>query len=365
MEYSPKQSEALLKVKAWLADKKSKQQVFRLFGFAGTGKTTLAIEIANMVGIDKVAFGSFTGKAAMVMQTKGCKGAQTIHSMIYSCEARSNREPVFILNEESIVKHVKLVIIDECSMLGKALAEDLLSFSTRVLVLGDPAQLPPIKGQGYFSYPNPDVMLTEIHRQALDNPIIKMSMDIRTGKGVKRGNYGESKVISKADVDQDEIIHCDQILCGLNNTRLKFNRRVRELLEFTNPELPEINDKLICLRNNREKGLLNGGMWTVEDVKCDGSIVEMDVNSMDIKNYSNTVKVPVEFFATVRSVIEWEDRKEYDEFDFGYAITVHKSQGSQWNHVVIFNENQAFKNLGASWLYTAVTRAADKLTLVL
>jgi exodeoxyribonuclease-5 len=364
MEFSKQQSDALIKVDKWLKDKKSKQQVFRLFGFAGTGKTTLAIEISKMVK-GRVVFGAFTGKAAMVMKTKGCINAQTIHSMIYRCETRFNSEPVFILNEESAVKEAALVIVDECSMLGQDLGSDLLSFGTKILVLGDPAQLPPIKGTGFFDTNKPDVMLTDIHRQALDNPIIQMSLNIRTGKGVKPGKYGESKVILKKDVEQDEVIKCDQVLCGLNKTRSKFNRRMRELLDFTNPALPEINDKIICLRNNRERGLLNGGMWDVLECGTDGSIVEMEIKSRDIKDLITDVKVPIEFFAEVPSVISWEDRKEYDEFDFGYAITVHKSQGSQWNHIMVFNENQSFRNIGSSWLYTAVTRAAEKLTLVI
>ncbi|MCU0732158.1 MAG: AAA family ATPase [Hyphomonas sp.] len=162
--FSPQQDAALKAVAAWLRNP-GRQQVFRLFGFAGTGKTTLAQHFAG--GVDgPVLFGAFTGKAAHVMHKKGCRGARTIHSLIYKLDDdQMTYEPKFRLNPDSDVAGAELVIIDEVSMVGEDLGRDLLSFGTPVLVLGDPAQLPPVKGQGFFTEAEPDVMPTPTSRR--------------------------------------------------------------------------------------------------------------------------------------------------------------------------------------------------------
>jgi exodeoxyribonuclease V len=153
MIWPPQQEAALHAVAAWL--KRGKPQTFRLFGYAGTGKTTLAKKIAEDVK-GEVAFGAFTGKAALVMRAKGCAEARTIHSLIYRASETETGEPSFVLNEDSAVARSKLVIIDECSIIDAELGRDLLSFGVPVLVLGDPGQLPPVKGGGFFTGPGRD-----------------------------------------------------------------------------------------------------------------------------------------------------------------------------------------------------------------
>src|SRR5690606_12740333 len=157
---------ALREVSRWLKDPNG-QQVFRLFGWAGTGKSTLAVHLAK--GVGKVVFAAFTGKAALVMRKRGCVGASTIHSLIYVLVEEKGGEPKFVLNHDSDIVDADLVVIDEVSMVGAELAKDLLSFGKKVLVLGDPFQLPPVKDAGFFTNIDPDIMLTEIHRQAADN----------------------------------------------------------------------------------------------------------------------------------------------------------------------------------------------------
>ncbi len=152
MQWSPEQDAALKAVASWL--KSGENQVFRLFGYAGTGKTTLARTFAE--GIDgEVAFGAFTGKAALVLRHKGCGNATTIHSMIYRAREAETETPSFELKTEGVASKADLIIIDECSMVDADLGRDLLSFGTPVLVLGDPAQLPPVKGGGFFTEANP------------------------------------------------------------------------------------------------------------------------------------------------------------------------------------------------------------------
>jgi exodeoxyribonuclease-5 len=140
--WSPQQENALSAVAAWL--KRGEPQLFRLFGYAGTGKTTLARHIAE--GVEgEVAFGAFTGKAASVLRAKGCHEASTIHSMIYRTRESDEGGPLFAINRSGPASQADLIVIDECSMVDEELGRDLLSFGKPVLVLGDPAQLPPVK----------------------------------------------------------------------------------------------------------------------------------------------------------------------------------------------------------------------------
>src|SRR5437870_6859584 len=146
--FTPHQDSALKAVAGWLKAKPGKNAtppVFRLFGYAGTGKTTLARHIAEDVDGD-VKYAAFTGKAALVMRNKGCDDASTIHSLIYRTRESDNEQPSFELWDEAPASKAKLIVIDECSMVDAELGRDLLSFVTPPLVLGDPAQLAPIQG---------------------------------------------------------------------------------------------------------------------------------------------------------------------------------------------------------------------------
>src|SRR5580704_13741903 len=265
-EFLSHQNAALKAVSAWLKARRKGQsapQVFRLFGYAGTGKTTLARHLAQSVS-GKVLFAAFTGKAALVMRSKGCSGASTIHSLIYRARESGEKTPNFELWNDSPASQAKLIVIDECSMVDAELGRDLLSFRAPLLVLGDPAQLPPVQGGGFFTDAEPDAMLTQVHRQAQDDPIVRLSMAIRAGNPLAQGRYGATEVVRRDALDPARVLGADQILVGRNATRRAYNARLRERRGFADA-LPMAGDKLVCLRNNRRKGLFNGGLGVVSE----------------------------------------------------------------------------------------------------
>jgi len=364
MSWSPQQDQALSAVDAWLKDPHG-PQVFYLAGFAGTGKTTLAKHLSEGVS-GLVLFGAFTGKAALVLQRKGCIGASTIHSMIYKPKRRAGGLVEFVLDYDCAVRAASLVVIDEVSMVDEKLGRDLLSFGVKVLVLGDPAQLPPVNGEGFFTAREPDIMLTEVHRQARDNPIIRMSMDVREGRELPFGTYGTSKIITMRDVDRAEVLNAEQILVGLNKSRQLYNQRVRTLRGYSGVR-PHVGERLVCLKNRANKGLLNGGLWTVLD-HLDEEVAdhfEMILDPADAGAVKQAVAVSVHtfFFQGRDKELHYTELRRTEQFDFGYALTVHKSQGSQWGDVYLFDESQAFRSDGRKHLYTAITRAAERITI--
>lgn len=421
-EWSPQQDKALLKVSRWL-ENPGEQQLFRLFGFAGTGKTTLAKYLAEGVS-GSVLFAAFTGKAASVLRANGAPNAQTLHSLIYNpkeksrqrlndlkaeledvrmmiheeraeaapdiqagydwkppqrltdrvqalegeirAEEKNAKRPDFSLNLESNLRDASLLVVDECSMVDEDMAMDILSFKVPVLVLGDPAQLPPVKGTGFFTDATPDIMLTEIHRQARDNPIIDLATRVRNGERLSQGSYGESAVIGRATPEL--ALASDQVLVGLNKTRVSTNRRMRELKGYTGSPFPLEGEKLVCLRNDKDHGLLNGTLhMSLTDSELLGGYVNLRIRPEDQPG-AEPLLIPAhpEHFDGDPEQIGYWDRRNAQEFTFGYALTTHKSQGSQWGRVLIIDESGAFRDPGTrqKWLYTAITRAQDVVTIV-
>lgn len=418
MQWSPQQQSALDAVGRWLKTGSDGQQVFRLFGYAGTGKTTLAKHLAE--GAGKVLFATFTGKAAHVLRSKGCGGASTIHSLIYQprdrgtyriddlkrqldelvehlsieaaerraegenvpstfidnnenvrrikadieAEKKACRKPIFELKEETPLRDADLLVVDECSMVGDEMAQDLLSFGVKVLVLGDPAQLPPVKGSGYFTEARPDVLLTEIHRQARDNPIIDLATRIREGRSLEVGEYGESRVIHVSAAGKGLYTSHDQMLVGTNKTRKAVNGEFRRILGRDSIPTPMSGDRLVCLRNNHDLGLLNGSLWKVARAEPPyAQRIMLDIEPAD------GVGVPMQCVAHEQFFLGGEpsfyEMRDAESFDFGYALTTHKAQGSQWDSVLILDESASFREHRDRWLYTAVTRAAERVTVVI
>ncbi len=367
---SKQQSKAAKKVEAWLEKNHPNdftQQVFRIDGYAGTGKTTIQTQITNHID-EIVLFAAFTGKAALRMRQAGAKNASTLHSLIYDVDTDAKGKPIFSLSDTSPLINARLLVIDEHSMISEELGNDICSFKIPILALGDPGQLPPVKGTGFFMKRFADVTLTEVHRQALDSPIIRIATRVRTGGQLVRESVENLSVYS-GKVDPSEF---DQMLTGRNNTRERLNSRYREILGVANKPFPQKGEKIICLRNSRPHGLFNGMIGTTTKksklVPAHDEFPEFvqvtfendDKKILNIRAHSAGFRDD-----SLLAKMDRRDRRRLQELTWGYAITVHKSQGSEWDNVLVIDDGfLTWKPaMRRRWLYTAITRASKSLTI--
>ncbi len=354
MNLSSQQTEAFDQVMDFKRDKSRKR--FVLAGVAGAGKTTLAKKIAEEFNPKTVEAAAFTGKAAKVLDEKGLPNCGTIHNKIYKLDDEDAEEPTFTLARGGDVADSKLLIVDEYSMLSEELIRDIEEVAPKVLYLGDPFQLPPIEGECKLK---PDYFLTEIHRQALDSPIIRLTKDIREGKGINFCNLPELQYDHVKKIDPDAYEQADQVIVGYNKTRVAFNGRFREKLGLAQVPYPVINDKLICLRNNHVRKIYNGEiLFPIADAE----LIDAQALKIQFEDHEDLLVWDGLFRGEDRQHIMF---KHLNRFDYGYAITCHKAQGSEWDNVLVFMQPMGDSVEKRRWIYTAATRARKKLTLVL
>lgn len=354
------QAGAVKAIKKWFDEIDSTfKTTFVLGGYAGTGKTTIVPYIVDELKLaeEDIRFVAYTGKAAMVLRKKGLP-ATTIHGLIYRPRVDDQGKVTFCRRSFVELERIKLIICDESSMVGSAIKTDLESFGIPILYIGDCGQLPPVSKDQINLMAFPDYTLNEIHRQALDNPIIRLAHMVRTGQDIGYGKHGDTCFVIPWFRMQDEyLLSADQVICGFNNTRKRLNGEIRGLLGFQS-ELPEPGDKLICLKNNHELGLVNGMLGT-----CDA------YNSLHKHlNFTNDDGVKHELLDIDDQVFlggQVYYQRGIEQFDFGYCLTAHKFQGSEAAKVLIFEE--LFGNdeeMHRRWKYTAITRASEKLLIV-
>jgi exodeoxyribonuclease-5 len=333
---------------------RSGRRLFRIGGYAGTGKTTVLKEIVNQAPL---AVCAYTGKAASVLRKKGVD-ATTIHARIYRW--------VEELQEFQKVEKVGYTGfgIDEASMVGDDIYHDVESYGVPIIAVGDPGQLEPISSKEINLMKDPDIVLTEIHRQALGNPIIDLATRIRTGKEWGLQDEDERCVVTKQAEMWASLDWADVIICGYNKTRVAINQRKRKNLGYT--QLLEEGDRIICLQNDRSLGIFNGLMFRVLKIRqTNKTYWRCDVESDD-----GVVRTSMPIWVgqfNKASAANWKVTRKFAGramvADYGYGITCHKSQGSEWEKVVVLN--QAAEKLWnqTRWLYTGVTRASEYLRL--
>ena len=365
---------------------KSKLPYTTITGPAGSGKSSVVPYIVKALGIhdDEVVFATLTGKASLVLREKGCENAMTLHKLLYIPKKIKDTDDVEFIARDYLENNPKLIVVDEASMVSKDIFDLLLSHKVHIIFLGDNFQLPAI-GDNANILDNPHVVLTEITRQALDSPIIRLSMDIRAGKPLTYGGPKEARIIPRSKVSDKLLLGADIILCGRNTTRRQLNTELRKLKWGDQFQEGPINgDKLICLKNcwqitdqEDEVPLINGSIGTISRIhtqetkllkpKLTARFADELGNVFDKTKFNIDYKLLTTGEPTVNSgnFRDFYKVQRPVEFDYGYCITCHKAQGSQWDKVLVFAEQMGDKEYFYKWLYTSCTRAVEKCVIVI
>jgi len=386
------------------------KSAFILNGFAGTGKTTTAKLFPELVLESEepgaVVFAAFTGKAALQLRRKGCENATTLHRLLYSpmekdrtrllelsqhlreelvqaplgdspkavslkneihAERRRVAAPSWQRKVGHIDEAVKLIVVDESSMVSMEIYNDLLSLGKPVIFLGDPFQLPPVFGVSPIMQKEPNFTLTDVHRQALDSPILRAATALRNGEYPSvHDNNEQFKIISSKEASYSDYGNADQVLCGRNKTRAVLNAKMRKKLveqgKIALSPLPiAMGDKVVFLRNDHDENIFNGSTALITSViPADDGFGGLIIDAKgDEKIYSYDIWPGV-----IEGLDISEAPRRRQIVDFSYALTVHKGQGQEWPHVAVHVEPVGHGQDARRWVYTAITRAQDKCVLI-
>lgn len=364
--------------------------IFVIGGYAGTGKSTVLNQVLCELNIPnyKVAYVTYTGKAAVVLRKKGLN-AITIHKLIYqTMKTTSSGKPSFKLKRH-IPPNIELICIDELGMVPNNMMLDLLKFNVPILGLGDPGQLSPIYGENFFIR-NADVFLTEVFRQSGDSSLLKAATDIRNDIDIYTQKYSDDVKIFNITNFKGNILDYDQILCSANKNRRTINVKCRELMKIKS-KIPIKGEKVICQMNNFNESysykgtsievcLVNGltGILLTDSVEISDGVIffmfgpdGMPGLSIPVIARKDTFEDNYEDWDIVKDKrkqgleLKFYADKIVNDFDFGYCITCHKSQGSEWENVLVYDDCFYHnKDDYKRWLYTAVTRAKKQVTIV-
>lgn len=410
MAWSPQQERCL---KDLVRFRDNDEPVFVIHGDAGTGKTTLSIEVLNIFdGMNCKAYG-YTGKSASVLRKKGHHDAATFHSDLFipAMQSRKRLEiaegrydlardelekavlhedkvrlraeiaalsdaiaeekealsnPSFTLNTASPILDLDLLIADEISMIGSrlglAVEETCRKGKVKMLLMGDPNQLPPVKDTAHFMQLKPNHHLTEIHRQAQDSPILHLAHRAKDRLELKHGKYGDSQVTTEKKISMQSFLDADQVLVGINETRAYYTRRMREERGFT--DIVEVGEKLMCLRNSRE-GFFNGQIWFVEEIHEEDETNDQLYLTLRSEDVTQEPRHALVWKDSLRGKeMHWMDAQGAQSMVSAEAVTTHKFQGSEAGHVVGIDEShRACRDYPHRHLYTMITRAKDRIDI--
>lgn len=351
-----------------------------------THNTTIVKYITEALSIneDDVVEACFTGKGSLVLRNKGHKNAITLHKLLYIPVKIPNTDEVEFIPREVLEYYPKLIVVDECSMVSKEIFDLLLSHKIHVIFLGDHFQLPAISESANI-LDHPHAILTEITRQALDSPIIRLSMDVRNMKPLSYGGPKEARIMPKSKISERLLLGADICLCGRNETRHKINKQIRQLKWGDKYQDGPLNgDKLICLKNywkitdvNGETPLVNGMIGEVSKISTKNTkLLHPKLNARFISETGEVFdksKMNIDY----QMLTEHEPRVNNDNwrefykvkkpllFDYANCVTVHKFQGSQADKVFVFNEVMGDKEYYYRWLYTSITRSVLKCVVAI
>lgn len=377
----------------------SSNQVFQFVGNPGTGKSFVLSEIIRRSGIDpnRVAPMAYTGAAVNVMKKKGLLNAKTIHSTLYETVEEivrdKNGKPVMNTYLNVPLKRMVLIpkptpdvdvfVIDEGSMVPYNMKQEIESRGKPIIVTGDLDQLPPVGDKPAYLYDGDIMVLTEIMRQALDSPIIYLSQRAKNGLPIHCGLYGnfydqEVLVIEREDLTDEMLINSQAVLCGKNSTRDMINERVRFLKGHSNSSFPEFGEKIICRNNARD--IIAG------DINLANGLMGYVVNRPDVSRFnSRDQTLSIDFMPFISNVpfldvlanykyfnATYEQKRLMKNdlhgisgnlFELAYAITVHLSQGSQYD-CGLFYEEFLRSDIHNKLVYTAISRFAKRMIYV-
>lgn len=373
---------------------KNGEKYTTISGYAGTGKSTLVKFIISALDVEesKVAYAAYTGKAAEVLRKKGNPNAMTLHRLLYDSIPRPAggfyRKPKTKLD-------YTIVVVDEVSMVPKSMIDLLLAHKVYVIFLGDPFQLPQIdKKEAHTLLDKPHIFLNEVMRQAAESEIIQTTMKIRNYENIEFNKGNEVIVIPKKELVTGHLTWADQVICGTNATRQALNNQIRGLYGFEG--LPQDGEKIVIKRNywdicnNCGDALVNGCIGTfknpfesfrrlpsyIRNNRRDLPVIISEFVSEDGSSFGN-IEFDKDFLLIEEPCIDWKVSYQLSKLKnklgdiipkqatYGYALTGHAAQGSQWDKVLVIEENFPFsKEEHARWLYTCCTRPSEKLVLV-
>ncbi len=392
------------------------EPITKIGGLAGTGKTTLLVEIVKYLTEVlklRVAVAAFTGKAAsrinvkMIAQKVRPAYCGTIHGLMYKYVPGKKGSYTFIRVAKSDMLY-DIIIIDEASMVPYLIDKDIKTYNIPLLYMGDYGQLGPIQAPRYNYFralDNLDFSLTSIHRQALDSNIIKLAHDVRAGIALPaalkeddvrimalRSSAGKA-ILRKAITKYAVQVGSFKILCGLNRTRVTYNKYFKlekyKRLEDYNFKDPEVGDLVICLKNNQSIGIMNGqegiikGVVSLDDefyflkLRMDGRETESIYCLAPKQSFNcqtpSALEIPKLTKAGIKArlkryaaTVKFPDIERVDLFDYADALSVHKAQGSEWDNIILIAERTKYQTDEEymRWIYTGITRAAKKLVFL-
>ena len=377
---SSQQADAIEKIESWIDSPRGE---IALAGLAGTGKTWTLSYLFEKIRAKGALVMAPTNKAAVVLRSKGVF-ARTIHSVLYNYSGSvvdddGNETPVFADKDHGEVVSANrsgIFVVDEASMVNQKQYDDIMAIAKGVLWVGDHFQLPPIGGDPEVLSCPGAMFLEEIHRQAADNPIIRFAHALRNGSQVDR-SFSDGDRLKIGGIAQDDRLidyaedHAiEQVIVAVNGSSVNHpgsRHRLNHLFRKQRgmKEVIEPGDRLIATFNNYRAGVFNGQLMKVTEVDSStlgnagvGVTVKMD-DSGEEKS------LVIEKDALGNPAYRSSNRLQWaTQVDYGYAITGHKSQGSQWNRVLVVDSMPPGFD-APRWRYTASTRAAEHLSVVL